>query len=139
MAVIFMLVYNGKEYSDYELEITYGKYRIHRNGKIVEEVSPFFSFRTDDFIIGIETIYDEKDIKGINTCQVVDISSYISDFCFEDAKGWISLNHGDIFASLEKLKDDTFMIKASCKAEDLDFFDIRIEDKISLLGRGEVS
>lgn len=133
MAVIPMIILNGTEYKDYEIKVTYGKYRLHRNGNTIEGVSPFLSFCTDDFIVGIETTFDVNNMKELRIGEEMNISSYVSDFCFEDSKGWISLNDGRISCFLKRISEDKYEIHSLCKAEDgLDSYDIIIEDTIGV-------
>lgn len=128
-----MIIINNDKYYKINCDISYGEYDINQNRIKRTGLSPFISFKIDDKIIGIETVYDKKLIENLNIDKLVDITKYITDITFEDNEGWLSLIHGKYNCSICKKDKKTLYLELEVKCEeDNTFFDIKIKENINI-------
>lgn len=113
-----MIIINGKNFDNVLKKVSFGEYNVTQDGKKRNGSAPFISFKFDNILLGLETIYDKKWLEKLKINDKKDISKYISDIPYEDEKGWISLETGDYSCFITKIKKDVFAFEFSCEAEE---------------------
>ncbi len=115
-----MIIINGKNFDNASKKVSFGEYSVTQDGKKRNGSALFISFKFDNTILGLETIYDKKWLKELKINDKKDISKYISDITYEDEKGWISLITGNYNCFITKTKNNMFALEFSCEAEEYD-------------------
>ena len=113
-----MIIVNGKEYENVSKKVSFSEYSVTQDGKKRKGSAPFISFKFNNIILGIETIYDKKWIEELQQNDKKDVTKYISDITYEDKKGWISLITGNYRCYICKVSDNAFSIEFNCEAEE---------------------
>ena len=89
-----MIVINDKNFNNTLKRVSFGEYNVTENGKKRNGSALFISFKIDNIVLRLETVYDKKWLEELKINDKKDISKYISDITYEDEKGWISLITG---------------------------------------------
>ena len=115
-----MKIINNKKYNNASKKVSFGEYSVTQNGKKRNGSAAYISFKIDNVLLGLETIYDKKWLKELKTSNKKDISKYISNITYEDEKGWVSLITGNYNCFINKVKSNIFSLEFSCEAEECD-------------------
>ena len=115
-----MIIINDKNFDNALKKVSFGEYSVTQDGKKRNGSAPFISFKLDNIILGLETIYDKKWLQELKINDKKDISKYISDITYEDEKGWDSLIIGNYNCFITKTKNNVFAFEFSCEAEECD-------------------
>ena len=128
-----MITINGKQYNIDSKKISFGKYRVTQDGKKRNGKAPFITFKFENILLGLETIYDTKELKELNLDDKKDISKYISDITYEDEKGWISLITGNYKCFIQKIDNNKFIIELNGEAEEYgEYYSILLNEEIEI-------
>ena len=128
-----MIKINDIVYNDVLKRVSFGEYNVTQDGKKRNGCAPFISFKLDNILLGLETIYDKKWLKDLRINDKKDISKYITDITYEDEKGWISLLTNNYNCFITKVNDDLFVIEFSCDAEECDeHYNILLNEELQL-------
>lgn len=128
-----MIKINNKEYNNYTTKITWGNFSVYSNGKKRTGTSPFITFNIDDkILIGLELTFSNESFKECIKETKVDITSYLTDICYEDEKGWISLNTGKYTLYTTRINSNSFKFEFEVN-ENIEEINIIIDSTIDLL------
>lgn len=115
-----MIIINDKNFDNSLKKVSFGEYNVTQDGKKRNGSAPFISFKFDNGLLGLETIYDKKWLEELKMNNKKDIGKYISDITYEDEKGWISLITGNYNCFITKVKNNVFALEFSCETEEYD-------------------
>ena len=79
-----MIIINNKSFNNALKKVSFGEYNVTQNGKKRNGKAPFISFKFNNILLGLETIYDIKWLEELKINDKKDISKYISDITYED-------------------------------------------------------
>lgn len=128
-----MIIINGKNFDNALKKVSFGVYNITQDGKKRNGSAPFISFKFDNIILGLETIYDKKWLEELKLNDKKDISKYISDITYEDEKGWISLITGNYSCFINRAENNKFALEFSCEAEECGgYYKILLSEEIDI-------
>lgn len=127
-----MIVINEKKYNNVTYKVSFGKYSATQDGKKRNGEAPFISFKFNNILLGLETIYDKEWLKELKQNDKKDISKYISDITYEDEKGWISLITEQHKCYINRIEKNIFNIELECDAEDFEEIIISLNEKIEI-------
>ena len=128
-----MTIINDKNYDNVLKKVSFGEYSVTQDGKKRNGSAPFISFRFDNVLLGLETIYDKKWLKELKISNKTDISKYISDITYEDEKGWISLITGNYNCFINKVENNKFVIEFRCETEECgEYYRILLNEEVKI-------
>ena len=128
-----MRIINGKNFDNALKKVSFGEYNVTQDGKKRNGSAPFISFKFDNVILGLETIYDKKWFEELKINDKKDISKYISDITYEDEKGWVSLITGNYNCFVTKTKNNMFSLEFSCEAEEIgEHYKILLNEEVDI-------
>ena len=128
-----MIIINGKNFDNALKKVSFGEYNVTQDGKKRNGSAPFISFKFDNVILGLETIYDKKWFEELKINDKKDISKYISDITYEDEKGWVSLITGNYNCFVTKTKNNMFSLEFSCEAEGIgEHYKILLNEEVDI-------
>lgn len=128
-----MIIINGKNFDNALKKVSFGEYNVTQDGKKRNGSAPFISFKFDNVILGLETIYDKKWFEELKINDKKDISKYISDITYEDEKGWVSLITGNYNCFVTKTKNNMFSLEFSCEAEEIgEHYKILLNEEVDI-------
>ena len=128
-----MIIVNGKNFDNALKKVSFGKYNVTQDGKKRNGSAPFISFKFDNGILGLETIYDKKWFEELKINDKKDISKYISDITYEDEKGWVSLITGNYNCFVTKTNNNMFSLELSCEAEEFgEHYKILLNEEVEI-------
>ena len=128
-----MIIINGKNFDNALKKVSFGEYNVTQDGKKRNGSAPFISFKVDNVILGLETIYDKKWFEELKINDKKDISKYISDITYEDEKGWVSLITGNYNCFVTKTKNNMFSLEFSCEAEEIgEHYKILLNEEVDI-------
>ncbi len=128
-----MIIINGKKFNNPLKKVSFGEYNVTQDGKKRHGCAPSISFKFDNIILGLETIYDKKFLEKLEINDKKDISKYISDITYEDEKGWISLITGISKCFINKVEKNIFVLEFSCEAEECgEYYKILLSEEIEI-------
>ena len=128
-----MIIINGKDFDNALKKVSFGEYNVTQDGKKRNGSAPFISFKFDNVILGLETIYDKKWFEELKINDKKDISKYISDITYEDEKGWVSLITGNYNCFVTKTKNNMFSLEFSCEAEEIgEHYKILLNEEVDI-------
>ena len=128
-----MIIINGKNFDNALKKVSVGEYYVTQDGKKRNGSAPFISFKFDNVILGLETIYDKKWFEELKINDKKDISKYISDITYEDEKGWVSLITGNYNCFVTKTKNNMFSLEFSCEAEEIgEHYKILLNEEVDI-------
>lgn len=128
-----MIIINGKNFDNALKKVSFGEYNVTQDGKKRNGSAPFISFKFDNVILGLETIYDKKWFEELKINDKKDISKYISDITYEDEKGWFSLITGNYNCFVTKTKNNMFSLEFSCEAEEIgEHYKILLNEEVDI-------
>ncbi len=99
----------NKVYNEYTTNVTWGNFSVSSHGKKRIGVAPFITFNIDDKIfIGLEFIFSDKMFQDCKIDTRINITEYLSDICYEDEKGWISITTGEYWLYITRVNSNSF-------------------------------
>lgn len=129
-----MIKINEKKYDEYIVKVTFGNVDAFVMGEKVKGLSPFISFNIEDNIfLGIETVISKEMLEKININERINMNSYLTDFTYEDEKGWISMIDGNYNFEIVRLSINSFQIKFNIDYLDQENINICIDSIVELL------
>lgn len=128
-----MIIINGKNFDNALKKVSFGEYNVTQDGKKRNGSAPFISFKFDNVILELETIYDKKWFEELKINDKKDISKYISDITYEDEKGWVSLITGNYNCFVTKTKNNMFSLEFTCEAEEIgEHYKILLNEEVDI-------
>lgn len=125
-----MIIINNKEYNNYNIEVSWGKFSVSHNKKRRQGISPFITFNIDnDKFVGLEFTFSDEMFKQMKVNIKTNIKEYISDVLYEDDRGWTSIINSAYDCYITRIDDKNFEINFNIKAEE----NISIDSTITLL------
>ena len=129
-----MIIINNQKYADYTIDISWGNFSVHSNGKQKEGIAPFITFNIDDNIyIGLEFMVAKEMFASIKLNTIINIENYLSDIIYEDELGWISLITSQYHCQITRIDDKKFNLKLTVNADEVDIINIKLDSDIILL------
>ena len=129
-----LLIINEKEYTNTFDKVSFGKYSVTQDGKKRVGLSPFITFKSDNIILGLETVYDKEWLEELKIKDKKDISKYITDITYEDEKGWICLITGNYKCFITRLEDNIFIIELNSETEECgQYYNIVLNEKVKFI------
>ena len=129
-----MIIINNQKYADYTIDISWGNFSVHSNGKQKEGIASFITFNIDDNIyIGLEFMVAKEMFASIKLNTIINIENYLSDITYEDELGWISLITGKYHCQITRIDDKKFNLKLTVNADEVDIINIKLDSDIILL------
>ena len=129
-----MIIINNQKYADYTIDISWGNFSVHSNGKQKEGIAPFITFNIDDNIyIGLEFMVAKEMFVSIKLNTIINIENYLSDIIYEDELGWISLITSQYHCQITRIDDKKFNLKLTVNADEVDIINIKLDSDIILL------
>ncbi len=106
-----MIQINNQEYNNYSTNIDWESFSVSSYNQKRTGLAPFITFNIDNKIfIGLELTFSDEMIKDCQKDTKLDITKYLSDICYEDEKGWISLGTGKYTLYITRLNDNNFKL-----------------------------
>ncbi len=106
-----MIQINNQQYNNYSTKIDWESFSVSSYGQKRTGLAPFITFNIDNkILIGLELTFSDEMIKDCQIDTKLDITKYLSDICFEDEKGWLSLGTGKYTLFITRLNDNSFKI-----------------------------
>ena len=128
-----MITINNKNYDNASKKVSFGEYNVTQDGKKRNGSAPFISFKFNNTILGLETIYDKKWFEELKINDKKNISKYISDITYEDEKGWISLITGNYKCFINKIDNNKFVVELNCETEECgEYYNISVNEEIEI-------
>lgn len=104
-----MIQINDQEYNNYSTNITWGKFSVSSYGQKRIGIAPYITFNINNKIfIGLELTFSDEMIKNCKIDTKINITNYLSDICYEDEKGWLSLTTGKYDFYITRINDNSF-------------------------------
>lgn len=129
-----MIVINDKNFNNTLKRVSFGEYNVTENGKKRNGSALFISFKFDNIVLRLETVYDKKWLEELKINDKKDISKYISDITYEDEKGWISLITGISKCFINRIDNNKFLLEFNCEAEECsECFKILLNEEIEII------
>lgn len=126
-----MIKINDKEYSNYNIKITWENFLVSSYNKKRTGIAPFITFNIENRIfIGLEFTFSKEMFENTKLNTRTNITEYLSDILYEDEKGWISIITGKYDCSITRTSENIFKIEFFVEAGDLN---IIIDTDIELL------
>ncbi|MBR3661220.1 MAG: hypothetical protein IKN63_04925 [Bacilli bacterium] len=128
-----MIIINDKKFDTPLKKVSFGEYSVTQDGKKRNGSAPFISFKFDNIILGLETIYDKKWLEELNFNEKKEISKYITDITYEDEKEWISLIFGNYKCFINKIDSNVFVIDLYCDTEECgECYKISLSERVKI-------
>ena len=128
-----MIIINDKNYDNALKKVSFGEYNVTQDGKKRNGRAPFISFKFDNIILGLETIYDKNWLEELKINDKKDISKYISDIPYEDEKGWISLRTGNYSCFITRVRNNIFVFELKCEDEECgEYYNILLNEEVEI-------
>lgn len=105
-----------KNYKKYDINVSWGQFESHFQGRKIRGTAPFISFYIDEFgYLGLETIYSNKRLSKLEIGKRTDITKYVSDITIEEnTSGWDSIiNGGKYSCYITRIDEYAFKIEFS--------------------------
>lgn len=125
-----MIIINDKEYTNYDIDISFQDFWHKINGKDTFGIAPFLNFSLTDSSIGLEFCVSNEKLLESKINIKTNIKKYLSDITYEDRKGWISLVDETYDCYLERINEKVFNLDFFVKSDELN---IEIKTNIELL------
>ncbi len=126
-----MIQINNQKYAKYSIDITWEKFSVSSYDQKRIGLAPFITFNIDNKIfIGLELTFSDESFKSCKIDTKINMTKYLSDICYEDESGWISLSNGKVNFDITKVNDNNFEFNFIVESGDAK---IVINDIIELL------
>ena len=103
-----MLIINDRNYEEVEKFIDYDLFEGRVNNKKRKGRVLYITLKTNDFIIGIETVYDEKWIKELKINDKKDITKYLVGLPYDDKKEFKIYLLDKGICTINRIDDNSF-------------------------------
>lgn len=124
-----MIIINNKEYTNYNIKVSWGEFSVSHHGKRRKGIAPFITFNIDnDKFVGLEFIFSDEMFKQMKVNIKTNIKEYISDVLYEDKRGWVSIINSAYDCYITRIDDKNFEINFNIKAKE----NISIDSNITL-------
>ena len=128
-----MTTINTKDFYNLSIKVSFGEYSVTQDGKKRNGNAPFITFKFDNIIIGLETIYDKRWLEELKMNDKKDISKYITDITYEDENGWLSLITGNYNCFINKVENNIFALEFSCEIEECgEYYKISLNEEVEI-------
>lgn len=128
-----MIYINNKDYKEYKIDISWGKFSAYCNGEYRKGNAPFITFDLDNKkYIGLELNLSKNMFEELQLNKKTKINKYISDITYEDEEGWLSIITGDYNCFISKINNNSFKIELSVISDEIETLTIKINAIIDL-------